>query len=525
MHIAIISDTYDFADTWRDVLERIEPGLGASVPAHGPDQAALAPSGPAGPVLLIIEVGGGNGRQGPDDRTLARLCAPGGGRRIILSGPSGYNPPRAVVKALRRGRAVFVPSDLHHGLAEAARIGLVRRELALRGAEPAPAGRPPVYTAISQPLRQWGGLRSSAPVMHRLFRFLANIARTDDSLLLVGEPGVGKTFLARTLHEQSPRQNGPFVVVNAGAVPDGMVESELFGYMRGAFTGAVRDFAGKFMQADTGTVFLDEIGDTTPLFQVKLLSFLTDRVFYPLGSSRLARPDIRIIYGTNQDIDELVRTGRWRADFRSRICQNVVMVPPLRERREDIPDFARDFLDQRPFGRYRLTADAQRRLVSAEWKENIRELDNTLRQAANLVAHEADEHGVCVIDTPALFPHLAGNPRPAQDRLGPSCPPGADRASLAEGLYGRIRAARERQRETPHYRELAKRYGFAVVIELVGLAMRRTQGRANAAGSLLGFYAPDDKRGAIAFTQWLRDNGTSASALRRTLPLPPDYRE
>ena len=510
MKIIMVSNDRHFADAWYKTLEKVEPALTSEIQVFRHDDNYLVHLTSHGRQLVVFDRASGN------DRSLSALediCTPAAFNPVIISGPMWKPLTPPLLYAIERGHARFVASDGTPGLLEACRKLAVRTILQNRPERPSPSAWP-VYANISQPMERWGDLRSSAPIMHCLFRYLNNVAQTDDSLIFVGEPGVGKTFLAREVHDHSPRRDGPFVSFNVGAIPEAMLESELYGYVRGAFTGANKDKDGLFKSADGGTVFLDEIGELPPHLQVKLLSFQTDHAFYQLGSTKLCRVDVRVIYGTNQDIDNLERSGRWRSDFKSRTCRNVVMVPPLRERREDILRFVDHFLGKRTSGKFRLTVDARQSILDAHWPENLRELDNTLNRAANLVAHEADENGVCTIDRQDLFPELAPRrsaPLPARAACKSQAAPGG---SVAEELYEAIRSARDRQKPTPHYKELAREYGQAIVMDVIALAMARTRGKANAAGAHLGFYAPGNKKAAIAFTQWLRDNGTSASALR-----------
>ncbi len=182
-----------------------------------------------------------------------------------------------------------------------------------------------------------GGLVSRSPLMRRVFEVLPAIAASPSTVLVQGETGTGKELVARALHDLSPRKDGPFIAVNCGALPDTLLESELFGYKAGAFTGAVRDKPGRFALAKGGTLFLDEIGEVSPALQVRLLRVLQERVFEPLGSTRTEKADVRVVAATNRDLLQLCREGKFREDLYYRINVVRVELPPLRRRKEDIP--------------------------------------------------------------------------------------------------------------------------------------------------------------------------------------------
>ena len=214
------------------------------------------------------------------------------------------------------------------------------------------------------------------------------LARYDLSVLILGESGTGKELLARAMHYASPRQNGPFVVENCGAIPDTLLESELFGHRRGAFTGAVEDHTGLFQRADGGTVFLDEIGETSPAFQVKLLRVLQEGEIRPVGSARAVPVDVRVIAATHRQLEDEVRAGRFREDLYYRLAGATLQVPPLRERPGDILPVAESLLDAvaRELGREpaEFDDDARAVMVGYPWPGNIRELRNEISRALAL---------------------------------------------------------------------------------------------------------------------------------------------
>ncbi len=230
--------------------------------------------------------------------------------------------------------------------------------------------------------------RAMRPILERL----PQVARSDATVLIVGESGTGKELLARAIHDASPRAGRLFVPVNCGALPDGLLESELFGHVRGSFTGAVRDKRGLMQEAHGGTLFLDEIGETTPNTQVALLRALQERAIRPVGGNREVEIDIRIIAATNQDLGKAVREGRFREDFYYRINVIQLHLPPLRERVEDIPALARHFVE-RACQRARIPSkqihrDAMAVMESYPWPGNVRELENVIeRMVAMEPAH------------------------------------------------------------------------------------------------------------------------------------------
>jgi PAS domain S-box-containing protein len=191
-----------------------------------------------------------------------------------------------------------------------------------------------------------GDIVSRSPSMHRIFKILNQVAESESTVLIQGETGTGKELLARAIHNLSPRKKKPFVAINCGALPDTLLESELFGYKAGAFTHAVKDKPGHFAMAEGGTILLDEIGDISPAFQVRLLRVLQDKKFQPLGGIQPIKADVRIIAATNQDLTTLVKKGNFRHDLYYRINVVNLSLPPLRERKEDIPMLVEHFISR-----------------------------------------------------------------------------------------------------------------------------------------------------------------------------------
>jgi two-component system response regulator HupR/HoxA len=226
-------------------------------------------------------------------------------------------------------------------------------------------------------------VRSPQSCMNQVCEKIRRISPYDISVLLTGESGTGKELASRALHYNSPRWDQPFVVENCGALPDELLESELFGYKKGAFTGAVEDRAGLFERASGGTVFLDEIGEVSPAFQVKLLRVLQEGEIRPLGSSQTRQVDVRIIAATNRDLEQEVREGRFREDLYYRLATVTIQLPSLRERKMDIPPIANSILDSsmKQLGKrvQGFTSETLACMQAYHWPGNVRELQNEIR--------------------------------------------------------------------------------------------------------------------------------------------------
>ncbi len=304
-----------------------------------------------------------------------------------------------------------------------------------------------------------GDLTSRSPLMQRLFEVLPAVAASPSTVLILGETGTGKELVARTIHSLSPRNRGPFVAVNCGALPDTLLESELFGYKAGAFTGARKDKPGRFALADGGTLFLDEISEVSPALQVRLLRVLQDRTYEPLGSTRSETADVRVIAATNEDLAERVRSGLFREDLYYRVNVVRLELPPLRRRKEDIPLLADQFIAR--FNHLQgknvsgITPEALSLLMAYDWPGNIRELENAIERAFILVD-----------DGTIGLPHL---PREVTGRRGSAGPEAgmrsahdildaqAIRAALERNGYNRLAAARDLGiHKTTLYRKMKK---------------------------------------------------------------------
>ena len=232
---------------------------------------------------------------------------------------------------------------------------------------------------------------ASSETMQHVLRQVSQIAITDSTVCLYGESGTGKELIARAIHVASRRANGSFVPINCGAIPEGLLENELFGHTKGAYTGADRAQAGLLLQAEGGTLFLDEISELPQSLQVKFLRVLQEREFYPLGAGQPVKIDIRLVAATNQDLEKLVAKGKFREDLYYRIHVIPVSLPPLRERTEDIPLLASFFLQRfsQETGKVvpNLSPETLRQLMLYDWPGNVRELANVMERAVVLSAN------------------------------------------------------------------------------------------------------------------------------------------
>jgi two-component system response regulator HydG len=245
----------------------------------------------------------------------------------------------------------------------------------------------------------WRGFVGESPAVREIFRTVAKVAPTNATVLLLGESGTGKELVASALHEVSARRRGPFVKVNCAALPEGLLESELFGHVKGAFTGAVADRQGRFEAADRGTLFLDEVGDIPLHTQVKLLRALQSREIERVGDNRPVRVDVRLVAATNADLDARVRKGAFREDLYFRLKVVTIRMPPLRERKSDVRLLAEHFrrLYSERHGRTTtgFTPDAMRLLAAYDYPGNVRELENLVEAA--VVLTDAPEIGTAAL--------------------------------------------------------------------------------------------------------------------------------
>jgi DNA-binding NtrC family response regulator len=322
-------------------------------------------------------------REQPFDLMLLDLRMPGvDGMRVIetlrqwgegipILMISGFGTVEAAVQALHLGADDFLTKPLDPDMLSSRVAAILER-------------RPTAHGAAASALQ---GIVGRAPSMQGLFDDIRKVAPTDATALLLGETGTGKELVARAIHKLSPRRTGPFVPVNCSSVAEGLLESELFGHVRGAFTGAVRDKPGLFAAADGGTLFLDEIGDTTPSLQQRLLRTLEEREVLPVGDVNPKRVDVRVIAASNRDLQTELAEGRFREDLFYRLNVFRIQLPTLRERRSDIPllvEVALERIRQNRPDSQRLSCSplAMRMLRAHSWPGNVRELLAVVESAA-----------------------------------------------------------------------------------------------------------------------------------------------
>src|ERR1700733_13951356 len=309
---------------------------------------------------------------------------------------SAFGTVEIAVEAMKKGAVDFLPKpfSLDH-LTVVVEKALEVRKLRDENRE--------LREALGQRY-QFENIIGRSAAMQEIFATVVRVAATRATVLLAGESGVGKDMIARAIHQHSPRKDRPFIKINCTAIPENLMESELFGYEKGAFTGANTSKPGKFEQADTGTVFLDEIGDVPGSVQVKLLRVLQEREFERLGSNKTQHTDVRVIAATNVDLRAALEQGTFREDLYYRLNVVPMNIPPLRERKEDIPYLVEHFAAK--FGG-EISEGAMERLMSYHWPGNVRELENVVERSILLAKGPRVEADDIKIESGI------GRPRPA----------------------------------------------------------------------------------------------------------------
>jgi len=275
------------------------------------------------------------------------------------------------------------------------------------------------------------GLIGDSIQMQRVYEMIEKIADTDSTILISGESGTGKELVAKTIHYNSSRSQGPFVPLNCAAIPKDLLESELFGHEKGAFTGALNTRIGRFELANNGTLFLDEIGELDPSLQVKLLRVLQEREFERVGGTRTIKVDVRILAATNRDLEKAVREGKFREDLFYRLNVIPIHLPPLRKRVEDIPllidQFVHEFSKKRKREPLKFSPDAMDCLMRYRWPGNVRELENLIERLTILVSGDT----VTVSDLPEKFHQPEHSTVEATKQSRPACPyPSAEHSAV-----------------------------------------------------------------------------------------------
>ena len=382
----------------------------------------------------------------PRREAIGRRCA-----EVFRSSTCG--PSCALQKTLRTGKPVIGKST-YIVVADGTRVPVSLSTAVLKDAKGIVTGGAEIFRDLSEveALRgelegraRVGDLATRSPVMQRVLEALPAVAASPSTVLLLGETGTGKELVARTIHALGPRAKEPFVAVNCGALPDTLLESELFGHTAGAFTGAVKERAGRFALAQGGTLFLDEIGEVSPALQVRLLRVLQERTYEPLGSSRPQKTDARIVVATNRDLSARVREGLFREDLYYRVNVVRIELPPLRSRKEDVPLLVEELVAR--FNRLQgravkgITAEALSLLMAHDWPGNVRELANVVERAFVVCGERR-------IDVGDLPDELTGRRRP--DAAGADVRSAhalldaeAIRAALERNAGSRLAAARE----------------------------------------------------------------------------------
>jgi len=372
-HLLLVDDEAAF----REVIGERLVEQGFHVEQAGTGEAALEQLNEFAFDVLItdLRLPGVDGRAVVDE-ALARYPD------IIVIVITGYGTVREAVEITRLGVEGFISKPFQfEELLHALTTALERRRLRAENA---------YLRAQLHDRFRLDGLIGRTPVMARLFELLETVAATTSTVLISGETGTGKELAARAIHDASPRRQQRFVAINCSAIPETLLEAELFGHVRGAFTGAVASRQGRIEQAHRGTLFLDEIGTMSPALQAKLLRVLQEREFERLGDAQTIHVDVRVIAATNSDLKGLVEDGSFREDLYYRLNVIPVQLPPLRERRADIPLLAEHFLDHfashatPPRGRLALSQDALQRLMAFDWPGNVRQLENAIERACAL---------------------------------------------------------------------------------------------------------------------------------------------
>ncbi len=345
--------------------------------------------------LVLTDLALGRGASGMDVLRRAKELRP----ETVVVMITAHGSERVAVEAMKAGADDYVPKPFDndeirlvvHRALERTRLQRENRLL------------------LEQVQRQYGfeNLIGTGPAMRGVFETLQKVAETDLTVLVRGESGTGKELVAQALHNRSPRRNRPFVAVNCAAISAELVESELFGHEKGAFTGADARRQGRFEAADGGTIFLDEIGDMAPETQAKVLRVLQERCFERVGGTSPIQVDVRVVAATHRNLEEGVEAGSFRKDLYYRLKVVEIDLPPLRERREDVPALAQRFLEAvtERLGRdkKRIAEAAMARLMRHDWPGNVRELQNALEQAVVLTAGPGiGESGLNLTEKPGV---------------------------------------------------------------------------------------------------------------------------
>jgi len=435
----------------------------------------------AGPFDVIITDLSLQGMSGLDLMRSVRQLDP----RCAVLMITAYGTQRIAVEAMKAGAEDYLPKPFDNDELRI-KVGNVMEKQLLRRA----------YNRLVEQVNlesgRFAGMIGQSPAMMRVFETIEKVAPTDVTVLVRGESGTGKELVARAIHNRSPRASGPFVPVNCAAFARELVESELFGHEKGAFTGAIARREGKFEAAEGGTLFLDEIGDMSLETQAKLLRVIQEKRFERIGGNQPLVADVRIVAATNQNLEAMAADGRFREDLYYRIKVVEVRIPPLRERRADIAPMALHFLDEacKQFGapRKTLAPEAMRACVENPWRGNVRSLKAAIEQAVILSA--ANEI------TPAELLGAAADDDtpPAPDGDGESVAPSAE-ATAAAGGAGEVR-----------FREAKEKFVSQWERDFFINALRASGGNISRAAERAGMYRQN-------FQQKMRELGITVDDL------------
>lgn len=467
--LLLIDDEHDMHYSFRRIFDA--PDLELVTAASGEEGLRLAATFRPDLVLLDLRLGGINGLE-----TLRRLRQWDARLPVILM--TAYGTTQTAIEAMKLGAYDYLlkPFDvprLKQIVAEALQAARAMRQVVS-------------YQPLLEREDYELGIIGRSPAMQEVFKLIGQVAASDVTVLITGESGTGKELVARAIYHHSRRREQPFLAVHCAAIPEPLLESELFGHEKGAFTGATHQRIGRFEQCHGGTLFLDEIGDMTPATQTKMLRVLQHGTFERVGGNQTVRVDVRVLAATNQDLERAVAEKRFREDLFYRLNVVRVRLPPLRERPEDIPLLAEYFLchsaQKRGQPPKTLSADALALLERHPWPGNVRELENALEHATVIAKSET----ILPADLPAAVraaavPALRGDsPRPSPMAAPPQPPAGAPGKETTEvtELAARLFAWARRH---PTHGVLN-----AVERELVVQALKATHGNQVQAARLLG---------------------------------------
>ena len=399
--VLVIDDEKDVVYSFQRVLaeEPVEV-IGAT---SGEEGFKLLKKHPLDLILLDVRIGEENGLE------ILRQIRKEHPRQLVIV-MTAHGTAQTAIEAMKHGAFDYVlkPFDVPELLAVLRRA--LQTAASMEELTAVPAGKKTPEDAGPVP-----GLIGTSASMQRIYKLVGQVARSDATVLLMGESGTGKELIARAIYANSPRAARPYVAINCAAIPDTLLESELFGHERGAFTGALTQRIGKFERADCGTIFLDEIGDMPLALQAKLLRILQNGEFQRLGGDQTLRTRVRVIAATNKDLAAMVKAKTFREDLFYRLNVVMIQLPPLRERAEDILPLAEYFLHRDgKEGRLKFSVAAKKALQAHRWPGNVRELENAVQRAVVCAAADTIEPG----DLSAEMSGVASDPAARGDWWG-----------------------------------------------------------------------------------------------------------